>query len=313
MLSSVKMELVAGLVSFERVSEIMRFRPSGGEGIAEAPRLQGTPERPPSVVLRDVSFTYPPPENLVVPSLAAEHDLEEASRGPALRNIDLTIESGMTVGLVGRSGAGKSTLARLITRTWETDTGQVEVGGTDIRALSSDDLQRTVGVVTQETFLFNDTIRENLLLARPDSTEEDLLRVCRAARIRDTVLGLPDGLDTIVGDRGVRLSGGERQRLALARLLLKAPPVVILDEATSHLDNETEAAVQRAMRTEMADRARLIIAHRLATVREVDLIVVMEDGRIEERGTHEQLMDLGGSYRRLIEAQDRGPEKVVST
>jgi ATP-binding cassette subfamily B protein len=313
MLSSIKMELVAGLVSFGRVAEIMHFRPTGGGALAEARPTRAMTEQRPSVVLSGVSFTYPAPEQLVVPSLAAEQDLAEATRGPTLRDIDLTIDPGTTVGLVGRSGAGKSTLARLLTRTWEASAGRVEIGCTDIRDLSPDDLQRSVGAVTQETFLFNDTIRANLLLARAEAEEKDLLRACQAARIWDTVQNLPDGLDTVVGDRGVRLSGGERQRLALARLFLKAPSVVVLDEATSHLDNETERAVQRAMRTELADRARLVIAHRLATVREADLIVVMAAGRIEERGTHEQLMDAGGLYRRLVDAQERGTEKAVST
>ncbi|WP_017579395.1 ABC transporter ATP-binding protein [Nocardiopsis valliformis] len=310
MLSGIKMELVAGLVSFGRVAEIMRFRPTGSGAPVEARPTRAMAEPRPSVVLNGVSFTYPSPERLVVPSLAAEHDLVEVTRGPTLRDIDLTIEPGTTVGLVGRSGAGKSTLARLLTRTWETAHGRVEIAGTDIRDLSADDLQRTVGAVTQETFLFNDTIRANLLFARAAAEEKDLVRVCRAAQIWEMVRNLPDGLDTVVGDRGVRLSGGERQRLALARLFLKAPPVVVLDEATSHLDNETERAVQQAMRTELADRARLVIAHRLATVREADLIVVMADGRIEERGTHEQLMDLGGLYSRLVDAQGRGLEKA---
>ncbi|WP_150255784.1 ABC transporter ATP-binding protein [Nocardiopsis deserti] len=313
MLSSVKMEMIAGLVSFDRVREVMLFRPTLAVSESLPPEASSSPPAwndSSSVVLNRVSFAYPPPQKLVVPSLASEHELAETHRGSALHEISLVLRAGATVGLVGHSGAGKSTLTRLLTRTWDADTGVVRIGGTDIRALSSHALFSTVGIVTQETFLFNDTIRANITLARPDASEEDLVRVCRAAQIWDTVRALPEGLDTMVGDRGVRLSGGERQRIALARLFLKAPPVVILDEATSHLDNQTERAVQEAMSVELAGCARLVVAHRLATVRDADQIVVMAHGRIRQRGTHTELLEDEGPYRRLVMAQETVEHQV---
>ena len=313
MLSSVKMEMIAGLVSFDRVREVMLFRPTLAVPESRSSEASGPPpewDGSSSVVLTRVSFSYPSPQKLVVPSLASEHELAESHRGSALHGISLVLRAGTTVGLVGHSGAGKSTLTRLLTRTWDADTGMVRIGGADIRTLSSHALFSTVGIVTQETFLFNDTIRANLTLARPDASKEDLVRVCRAAQIWNTIRALPDGLDTMVGDRGVRLSGGERQRIALARLFLKAPPVVILDEATTHLDNQTEKAVQEAMSVELAGCARLVVAHRLATVRDADQIVVMARGRIQQRGTHAELLDCEGPYRRLVTAQETVEHQV---
>jgi ATP-binding cassette subfamily B protein len=194
----------------------------------------------------------------------------------------------------------------VVPRLYDPGSGTVRIGGQDIRELTLASLRETVGVVTQDAHLFHDTIRANLLYARPDATEPELSRACRAARIWDTISALPDGLDTVVGDRGYRLSGGEKQRIALARLLLKAPPVVVLDEATAHLDSESEAAIQQALRTALASRTSLVIAHRLSTIREADQILVVEAGRITESGTHEQLLAAGGTYCELYRTQFAG-------
>ncbi|MDV5143309.1 ATP-binding cassette domain-containing protein [Streptomyces sp. SBC-4] len=198
---------------------------------------------------------------------------------------------------------GKSTITQLVPRLYEATTGSVRVGGHDVRDVTLQSLSETVGVVSQETHMFHDTIRANLLYARPEATEEELIEACEAALIWDAIARLPNGLDTVVGDRGYRLSGGERQRIALARLLLKSPPIVVLDEATAHLDSESEAAIQRALKTALAGRTSLVIAHRLSTIREADQILVVDAGRIRERGTHEELLAKGGAYAALYQTQ----------
>ena len=198
--------------------------------------------------------------------------------------------------LVGPSGAGKTTITHLVSRLYDPNEGTVRIGGFDIRDVTQESLHDVVGVVTQDAHLFHDTIRANLVYARPEATEDELIEACRAARIWDLISVLPDGLDTVVGDRGYRLSGGEKQRVALARLLLKAPAVVVLDEATAHLDSESEAAVQQALRTALAGRTSLVIAHRLSTIREADQILVIDDGRVRERGRHDELLAAGGLY-----------------
>ncbi|MBF8184945.1 ABC transporter ATP-binding protein [Nonomuraea sp. K274] len=295
-LAGVKVDLVTGLVSFGRVREILDFAPRicDAPDALELPRTGGA-----CVEFSKVSFEYPASMDLVVPSLAGELAAMEAPRGPVLGDFSLTIEPGMTVGLVGPSGSGKSTLARLLVRSWDVGSGRILIDGVDLRKIRLASLRNSVGVVTQTPFLFNGTIRANLLMAAPEADQEHLIEACRAAQIWGMIEAAPDGLDTMVGDGGMQVSGGERQRLAIARLLLTDPRIVILDEATSHLDNATEQAVQRALTPFMKGRTCLVIAHRLATVRDAQLIVVMHEGRVVEQGSHAHLDGMGGFYARL--------------
>jgi ATP-binding cassette subfamily B protein len=230
-----------------------------------------------------------------------------------LRDVSFRAPSGQLTALVGPSGAGKTTITHLVSRLYDPLEGAVRIGGYDLRDVTQDSLHDVIGVVTQDAHLFHDTIRANLRYARPGATDAELERACRAAQIWDLVESLPDGLDTVVGDRGYRLSGGEKQRIALARLLLKAPAVVVLDEATAHLDSESEAAVQRALATALAGRTSLVIAHRLSTIREADQILVISDGRVAERGQHEELLAAGGLYAELYRTQFARQEPMNGT
>jgi ATP-binding cassette subfamily B protein len=222
--------------------------------------------------------------------------------------VSFTAPAGKLTALVGPSGAGKTTITQLVSRMYDPDDGAVLIGGHDIRDVTLDSLHAVVGVVTQDAHLFHDTIRANLLYARPGATERELTEACRAAQIWDLIAVLPDGLDTVVGDRGYRLSGGEKQRVAIARLLLKAPSVVVLDEATAHLDSESELAVQQALSVALEGRTSLVIAHRLSTVREADQILVIESGQVAETGTHPELLDAGGLYSDLYLTQFKSQE-----
>jgi ATP-binding cassette subfamily B protein len=222
---------------------------------------------------------------------------------PVLHEVSFRVPAGQLTALVGPSGAGKTTITQLVPRFYDPTGGTVRIGGSDIRDLTLRSLHDTVGVVTQDAHLFHDTIRTNLLYARPGATERDLIEACEAARIQEMISTLPNGFDTVVGDRGYRLSGGEKQRLALARLLLKSPPIVVLDEATAHLDSESEAAIQRALKTALFGRTSLVIAHRLSTIRDADQILVIDAGRIRERGTHDELLTAGGLYAELYRTQ----------
>jgi ATP-binding cassette subfamily B protein len=233
-------------------------------------------------------------------------ETDGAGTGWTLEDVSFTVPSGTLTALVGPSGAGKTTITQLVPRLYDADEGSVRVGGCDVRALTLDSLRENIGVVTQDAHLFHDTIRANLVFARPSATDADLAEACRAARIWETVTALPDGLDTVVGERGYRMSGGEKQRLALARLLLKSPPIVVLDEATAHLDSEAEAAIQAALGTALAGRTSIVIAHRLSTVRHADQILVVDGGRIVERGTHESLLADDGLYAQLYLTQFAG-------
>ncbi|VFB00468.1 ABC transporter ATP-binding protein [Nocardia cyriacigeorgica] len=298
-LASARMEIMSALVSFERVFEVLDLKPL----IEDAPNAVPVPEGPVAVELRNVRFGYPSADKVSLASLEEVATLDTRGGVEVLHDISLRAEPGEMVALVGSSGAGKSTIAQLVSRLYDVDSGAVRLNGVDVRELSTRSIQQAVGLVTQDGHLFHDTIRANLLLARPEATEAELWDALERARLRDLVASLADGLDTVVGERGYRLSGGERQRLTIARLLLKQPRVVILDEATASLDSTSEAAVQEALAEALEGRTALVIAHRLSTIRAADKIVVLEDGRIVERGTHPQLLAAGGRYAELYRTQ----------
>ncbi|MDV8008817.1 ABC transporter ATP-binding protein [Rhodococcus sp. IEGM 1318] len=298
-LASARVDIMSALVSFERVFEILDLAPL----ITEKPDARKVPEGPVSVEFKNVTFAYPSADKVSLASLEEVAILDTRGGEDVLHDLSFRTEAGQMIALVGTSGAGKSTVAQMIPRLYDIDSGSVELGGVDVRDLSSDSIRETVGMVTQDGHLFHESLRSNLLLARPDATEEDLREVLERARLTDLVASLPDGLETVVGERGYRLSGGERQRLTIARLLLAQPRVVILDEATAHLDSTSEAAVQEALGEALAGRTAVVIAHRLSTIRAADLILVIEAGRIIERGNHEDLLARGGRYAELYRTQ----------
>ncbi|HTK62174.1 MAG TPA: ABC transporter ATP-binding protein [Pseudonocardia sp.] len=300
-LAGARVDVMSALVSFERVFEVLDLPPMITEPAAPRP----LPPGPVSVRLRDVRFGYPAASEVSLASLEEVATLDARGGVEVLHGVDLEVPAGSVVALVGSSGAGKSTLAALVPRLYDVESGSVELSGIDVRELSFDTLRAAVGVVTQDGHLFHDTIAANLRYARPGASDEELVEALRRARLGDLFESLPDGLDTVVGERGYRLSGGERQRLTIARLLLARPSVVVLDEATAHLDSESEAAVQEALAEALAGRTALVIAHRLSTVRDADLIAVMEHGRIVERGTHEELLAAEGRYADLYRTQFR--------
>ncbi|NLU62117.1 ABC transporter ATP-binding protein [Rhodococcus sp. HNM0563] len=305
-LASARMDVMSALVSFERVFEILDLTPL----IREIPDAKPVPDGPVSVELRDVGFAYPSADKVSLASLEEVAVLDSRGGETVLHDVSFRVEPGEMVALVGSSGAGKSTIAQLIPRLYDIDSGAVLLSDTDVRTLTADSLRDTVGLVTQDGHLFHDTVRGNLLLARPEATEEQVWDVLRRARLDELIRSLPNGLDTVVGERGYRLSGGERQRLTIARLLLARPRVVILDEATAHLDSTSEAAVQEALTEALAGRTSVVIAHRLSTIRAADEILVVEAGRIVERGRHQELLAAGGRYAELYRTQfaDSGPK-----
>ncbi|UER55795.1 ABC transporter ATP-binding protein [Kineosporiaceae bacterium SCSIO 59966] len=298
-LSNVQVDVMTALVSFERVFEVLDLPPL----VTDPPSPRPLPAGPLSVELDDVRFGYPAATDVSLASLEETESLDRRSGDEVLRGVDIRVEPGRMVALVGPSGAGKTTVTALVARLYDVTSGSVRVGGVDVREVAQEELHSRVGVVTQDAHLFHDTIRANLRYARPDASDAEVEAALRAAQVWPLVQQLPEGLDTVVGDRGHRLSGGEKQRIALARLLLKAPDVVILDEATAHLDSESEAAVQRALDTALEGRTSLVIAHRLSTVRQADEIVVLESGRVVERGRHAELLARGGLYSELYRTQ----------
>ncbi|MEO3923202.1 ABC transporter ATP-binding protein [Micromonosporaceae bacterium B7E4] len=298
-LSNVRVDVMSALVSFDRVFEVLDLTPS----IAEKPGAVEIPRGARRLEFSDVRFRYPTAAEVSLASLEEVATLDRTVNEPVLRGVSFTVEPGQMVALVGPSGAGKSTTSMLVSRIYDVTDGAVRVGGVDVRDATLDSLRDTIGVVTQDSHLFHETIAENLRYARPDATDDELWAALRGAQVEELVRSLPDGLDTMVGERGYRFSGGEKQRIAIARLLLKAPSIVILDEATAHLDSESEAAVQRALSVALSGRTALVIAHRLSTVREADQILVLDGGRIVERGRHDELVAVGGLYAELYRTQ----------
>jgi ATP-binding cassette subfamily B protein len=308
-LSNVRIDVMTALVSFERVFEVLDL-PSL---ITEKPGAPDLPADAVGVEFEHVAFTYPRADEISLASLEVVARKESRDTQQVLNDISFRVEPGQMVALVGPSGAGKTTMTHLVARLYDVNSGAVRIGGHDVRDVSLESLEDRVGYVTQDAHMFHDTIRTNLAYARPEATDDEIWAALGAAQIERLVRGLPDGLDTVVGDRGYRLSGGERQRLAIARLLLKAPAIVVLDEATAHLDSESEVAVQRALDAALEGRTSLVIAHRLSTIRHADQILVIDDGRVAQAGTHDALLAQGGLYSDLYRTQfidDLGETRV---
>jgi ATP-binding cassette subfamily B protein len=298
-LSNVNVDVMTALVSFDRVFEVLDLAPL----IAEQPDAVAIQRGPVGVEFDHVDFSYPTAEEVSLASLESVAVLDQTPSSQVLYDVSFRADPGQLVALVGPSGAGKTTISYLVSRLYDARSGAVRLNGIDVRDVSFASLRETIGVVTQDAHLFHETIRANLRYAKPDATEEELREAASGAQILPFIESLPDGFDTVVGDRGYRLSGGEKQRIALARLLLKAPDVVVLDEATAHLDSESEVAVQRALQTALEGRTSIVIAHRLSTVRGADQILVVAEGRIVERGRHEDLLAAGGAYADLYHTQ----------
>ena len=299
-LSNVRIDVMMALVSFERVFEVLDLQPmvSNKDGARELAK------KIPSVEFKNVSFSYPRPDQISLASLESAAKEEFIESGEVLKNVSFTVPAGSFTAIVGPSGAGKTTISTLVPRLYDVSSGSILIDGIDVKDLTLESLRSSIGVVTQDAHLFHESIAENLRYAKHDATEEEMEQACRSAQIWELVQSLPNKFDTLVGERGHRLSGGEKQRLAIARLLLKSPSVVILDEATAHLDSENEALVQKALKSALKDRTSIVIAHRLSTIRDADQIIVLEHGVIVERGKHDELTAAGGLYSELNERQD---------
>ncbi len=306
-LSSLQVDVMTTVVSFERVFEVLDLTPM----IGDAENAVAIPDGPATVIFDRVSFTYPSAEQVSLASLESVTTLDRTVNAIALDDVSFRVAPGTMTAIVGPSGAGKTTLSMLLPRLYDVTGGAITINGLDVRDASTESVRAAIGVVTQDAHLFHETLAANLRFAREDATDEELFHALRQAQLGDLLAGLPEGLNTVVGERGYRLSGGEKQRVAIARLLLKAPRIVILDEATAHLDSESEVAVQRALDETFAGRTALVIAHRLSTIRGADQILVMNAGRIVERGTHAELLSMGGLYGELYETQFSHGDKLI--
>jgi ATP-binding cassette subfamily B protein len=299
-LSNVRIDVMTSLVSFERVFEVLDLEPMVKN--RDGAKVLVTKE--PRIEFNTVNFSYPRAEEISLASLESAAKAETVQSGQVLRNLSFVAEPGTMTALVGPSGAGKTTISALLPRLYDVTEGAITIDGNDIRDLTLESLRESIGVVMQDAHLFHESIADNLRYAKHDATEEEMEQACRSAQIWDLVHSLPNKFETLVGERGHRLSGGEKQRLAIARLLLKSPSVVILDEATAHLDSENEALVQQALKSALKDRTSIVIAHRLSTIRDADQIIVLDHGIIVERGTHDELIAAAGLYSELNERQD---------
>ena len=298
-LSNVRVDVMTALVSFERVFEVLDLTPM----VRDKENAKTIADGPLSIQFADVRFSYPRAEEISLASLEAVAKPETIQSGEILKGISFDVPSGTMTALVGSSGAGKTTISALLPRLYDVTSGSISISGEDIRELTIESLRQSIGIVTQDAHMFHDTIAANLLYAKADATDLEMESACKAAQIWELISSLPNGFDTVVGERGHRLSGGEKQRLAIARLLLKAPRIVILDEATAHLDSENEALVQEALSTALKERTSIVIAHRLSTVRAANQILVLDEGQIKERGRHDELIALNGIYADLYQRQ----------
>jgi ATP-binding cassette subfamily B protein len=299
-LSSVRVDVMGALVSFERVFEVLDLEPM----VQDKSDAKVLDSKNPKIDFKDVHFSYPKSSEISLASLEGAAKPETIQSGEILKGISFTVEPGTMTALVGSSGAGKTTISALLPRLYDVTSGSITINDIDIRDLTGESLKSSIGVVMQDSHLFHDSIIENLRYAKADATIEEMENACRSAQIWELIESLPNGLETMVGERGHRLSGGEKQRLAIARLLLKSPSIVILDEATAHLDSENEALVQAALKEALKGRTSIVIAHRLSTIKEADQILVLNEGLIEQRGRHDELVEAGGLYSELYQRQD---------